>query len=164
MNMTELNREIAKHDYENLKQESVDRLKYQIEYSQGLIRALTLANGGAIVALFTFIGNLDADGAMAYKSIWIWWAFAAFSAGLTSIILSSFGAFFSQYWYMMSTINEMWMKQVQMLGGVPNPEFQANCFKDHKRGTWALGLGIVAACVSLASFVAGSGLALKGVL
>lgn len=164
MELADIHCEIAKLDYENLKQEAVDRLKFQVEYSQGIMRALTLVNGGAIVALFTFIGSLGADGAVTYQPVWIWWAFAAFAAGLTLSILSGFGAFFSQYWFAMATTNEMWMKQVEMLGGIPDPEFLAGRDREFARGNWAIGFGVLAACLSLAAFVTGSWLALKGVL
>lgn len=160
----EQNREIAKLDYENLKQESVDRLKFQIEYSQGIMRALMLVNGGAIVALFTFIGNIGADGAVTYQPVWIWRAFIAFSLGLTLSILSSFGAFFSQYWFALSTVSEMWMKQAEMVGNVPAAELLADRNKLFIKGNRAVGLGILAAILSLVAFVVGSGLALKGVL
>ena len=54
--------EIAKLDYEHFKADALGRFNSVDEFARGALRGLTLGNGGAIVALFTFIGNEGAMG------------------------------------------------------------------------------------------------------
>jgi hypothetical protein len=72
--------------------ESSDRLKYQMELAHGVLRNLLLVNGGAIVALFTFIGDTD----RAYEPRGIWWAFTCFAAALVATLVASILGYFPQ--------------------------------------------------------------------
>lgn len=71
MDDQERRRAIARHDYEDFKAETAERLKLQAEMAHAALKGLTLANGGAIVALFTFLGNSRS----AVDRGDLWWAF-----------------------------------------------------------------------------------------
>ena len=151
-------REIAKLDYEMSKADVADRVKFQTEFAHSVLRGLTLGNGGAIVALFTFIGNND--GTPGYDASLIWWAFAAFLIGLFATFSTAFAAFFSQGFYMRSSASEGWTSQSQMFGGNETWDHKA----DYRRGEFAERIGIGAAFLGLLSFAVGSAFALAGVI
>lgn len=66
-------RERARLHYEELRADAADRIKYQVEYRHAALRGLTIVNGGAIIALFTFIGN-DRSAVLHLNPTMIWWA------------------------------------------------------------------------------------------
>lgn len=57
----EFERQIAAQDYSDLRLEAEKRLEYQLSYSQALLQSLTIANGGALVALFSLVGALQSN-------------------------------------------------------------------------------------------------------
>ena len=156
--LADINKEIAKLDYEALQADTAERVRIQTEFAHSVLRGLTLGNGGAIVALFTFIGNADA--AARYDPPLIWWAFASYLIGLVATFAAAFGGFFAQAFYMDSSISESWTKQAEM--------FETGQAWDHetpyKRGELSERLGIGAAVIGLLGFAVGSGFALAGVL
>jgi hypothetical protein len=156
MNPEETRRHKAQLDYENYKVEISERLKFQVEFAQGVLRGLTLANGGALIALFTFIGNTGTR----HNGASLWWAFGSFGAGLVLTLLSSMEAFFSQRFYMKSTIAQLWNEQENMLGGNGAHDFGT----EYRRGEWAEIFGITCAFLALLAFIVGAGLALAGVV
>jgi hypothetical protein len=148
--------EIARLDYENLKVDVAERLRFQVEFAHGTLKGLTLVNGGAIVALFTLIGAVP----NAVEHSRAWWSFAAFAVGLVLVIVASCGAFFSQSFYMKSSVVQMWNEQHKMLGEARDEDYVS----DYKRGELAEFGGIVAAFLSLGAFITGAGFALSGAL
>lgn len=70
---------------------SDDRLKYATDFAQAALRGLLTINGGAIIALFTFIGH---NGAVFSREA-IWWAFTAFSLGLVSAVAAQMCGYLS---------------------------------------------------------------------
>lgn len=151
--------EIARLEYETLRADAEKRIGYQVDLAQSALKTLTLANGGAIVALFTLLGNLD-KAKLAIDPNLIWWAFAAFVIGLIATFISYFGAFFSQGFYMVSSAQEAWEKQSHMLGLPAEFDHQS----PYKKGNVAEKTGIAAAMLGLLGFIAGSGIALAAVL
>lgn len=71
--------------------EKDDRLKYAQDFAHAALRGLTVINGGAIVALFTFIGNTSA--AFDHDAIWV--AFLCFTGGLTATIAAMICGYFA---------------------------------------------------------------------
>lgn len=159
MDIEQLKRETARLDHEALQKDAELRLGYQVEFSHNALKALTLANGGAIVALFTLLGNVD-NARLAVDAGLIWWAFAAFTSGLVCTFVASFGAFFSQSFYMLSSQQEAWEKQAEMLGA----ESKYDHLAEYQKGEKAEFVGIVAAILSLILFAFGGGFALASVL
>lgn len=67
-----------------------------VGYAQSTLKTLTLANGGAIVALLTFIGNVEIE----IDSRSIFYAFVWFSVGLSLTILAHGLAYLVQEAYL----------------------------------------------------------------
>lgn len=159
MSLNEPINDAAKHDYETHRAESVDGIRYQVDFAQSLLQKLLLVNGGAIIALLTFIGN-------AKKSIdfnCLWYGFAGFSFGIVCALIAYFGAFFSQLQFMSVTVDQMSNAQHRMYGReepVTNHELE----RVSRNGNLALWLGVVLASLSLAGFIAGAFYALDGIL
>jgi hypothetical protein len=160
MTPDEQKREIARLDYDIYLTEAADRLKFQVEFVQAGLRSLMLINGGAIVALFTLIGNSAAATQVAVDQGKLWCAFVAFVAGLLFTLLTTFAAFFSQVFYAESTVRQAWSSQREMLGGVGDNEH----VKPFRKGKCAEILGIACFSAALACFAIGAGFALAGVL
>lgn len=145
-------REIALDDYRAYIAEGAERTRFQVDYSQSTLRNLQLVNGGAIVALLTFLGNND----VAFNFRGIWWAFVWFGCGLFSSLAAYLGAFFSQHFYMQVTYLQAWNAQLRARGLQEKYEIQS----DHKRGNVALACGVSLAVLSLVFFIIGAFVAL----
>jgi hypothetical protein len=150
-------RKVAELDFELAKVDASERLKFQSDFAQAAWRLLTLVNGGAIVALFTFIGN--AKPAIDHGLIWS--SFVCFCAGLAFCALSIGAGFFAQAYYMKSNISVAWNKQAEMHGYAPAyTDVQKS---EERTGEIAEYVGIGCAALSLISFIAGAACALSGV-
>lgn len=152
------NSEEARLNYERLSADVIERMRIQTELAQGVLRGLTLGNGGAMIALFTFIGN--GGPALHIDQRMIWWAFVAFAVGLTATFIAAMGAYFSQSFYLVSSVYESYTKQAEMLGRTSDYDHMT----PYERGSIAEWTGVSAAFVALAGFVAGCVCALAGVL
>lgn len=146
--------EMARLDFENLRQEVADRLKFQVEFAQAAMKNLTLVNGGAIVALFTILGH---DGGH-FEMHRLWWAFVCFSLGLVFVLGAFLAAFYSQLFFMNSSAYQMWNSQLQIMGEPAKYEI----IPEFKKGNRALAVGVSLALLSLVAFVTGAGFALAG--
>lgn len=147
---------VAQLDYENFKVEYLDRLRYQVEFAQSSLRGMMLVNGGALIALFTFIASSDAK----FDPTPIWWSFAAFSIGLAATVFAKMAAFFSMGDYLISTQYQMWNRQ-SLITGASDAWDGDSPWKRAQRWQLAAVGGIT---VGFVGFVAGSILALAGVL
>lgn len=147
-------RAIAVEDYKANIAEAAERLKFQVDYSQAALRNLSLVNGGAIVALLTFIGNTDAD----FNARAIWYAFGWFSGGLSCSLLAYFGAFFSQLFFMSQTMHQAWNAQERAVGREEKYEIES----DYNFGNVAMYGAVVLALLSCIFFVIGAFVSLGG--
>lgn len=82
--------------------EASERLHLANEYAQGGLKGLFLANGGAIVALLTFIGNAKVNGPNAGE---LWSSFMWFSIGLASVLAAYIAGYVSHAFYMQAAFN-----------------------------------------------------------
>jgi hypothetical protein len=153
--------ENAKLDHAEHVAELAERRSYQLQLATMVLRGLTLANGGAIVALFTFLGN--GGSAMHVRTQQIWIAFALFVAGLTFTIFAAFCGFLAQLLFGVATQYQAWGDQDAMLGD-DGSRHAGKAKPAHKSGTLLQNIGIGIALVSLFCFALGSGFALAGVL
>ena len=152
-------REIARLEYEEHKQEVSDRLRFQVEFAQALLKSLLLVNGAAVISLLTFIGNTANE--IQYDLIR--WSFASFAVGITASLVSYFGAFFSQLNFMQSTAIQMWVSHGRSHGLIEI--VNENDFKTSMRnGVISMNVGIAGAIVSILGFGAGAFLALEAIL
>lgn len=147
-------REIAMEDYRANLSETSDRLKYQVEFAQSALKNLHLVNGGAIIALLTFIGNVNVE--FDYRSLW--WGFAWFCIGLTSSLMAYLGAYFSQAYFMNHTQKEAWSAQARARG-MPDT---SGGHREFKIGNIHLVMAIVFTFLSVVCFVIGSLVSLSG--
>lgn len=147
---------VAKLDYAHNIAEVNQRLGFQQELAIEALKGLTLVNGGAIIALLTFIGNSSA----ALDRTPLWWSFLCFGLGIGLSLAAYIGGYFSQAQFMEVSIRQAWDDQREMVG-LPK---QANFWPNFKRGNRALYAAIGCAVTSLASFAAGAAFALAGIL
>lgn len=156
MDAEEQARQIASLDYEDQKAEVAERLRFQSELAHAALRGLTLTNGGAVVALFTFIGN----SAAAFDRTMVWWAFGLFLGGLFCTLSATVAGYFAQGSYMQATQFDAWTSQSRMVGG--SDRWPAE--RTRKVGWIVEVVGVTAALLALLAFGAGSWCALAGVL
>lgn len=155
MTEDEAKREMARQDYAAQTAEAAQRLQYQIDYSKMLLNALTVGNGGAILALLTFIGNTGAKTDPAQMK----WAFGIYGAGLVLVFLSYTGAFFSQSHFYEASQHQAWNDQAKSVGATANNDVKGPMGK----GLSGLGFGVLMAMLSLAAFIGGSIAALTAI-
>jgi hypothetical protein len=152
----EVIRSISDKDYSAFLAEGQDRLRYQVEFAQAVIRNLLLVNGGAVLALLTALGNSS----MRHDDRGMWWAFFWFGGGLTMALAAYFAAFYSQFFYYNGTMYQAWNAQRTAhdleQAHDPMPQF--------KKGDLALSLGVGGATLSLLAFVVGSFVSLDALL
>lgn len=145
------------------KTELQDRLRIQVGFAEKALAALVLANGGAIVGMFTLIGNLAGkSGAhLTLNTGRLWLAFCLFVAGLTCTLLAHLAAFLSQGFYLHVASLELEMRSSRYVTGEEPTELR---LEKHRHGLFAEWAGVSAALAGLALFVAGSAVALSAVL
>lgn len=156
---------IAENDLAAARADAAERVKAQLTIADATMKALMLANGGAMIALFTFIGNLVAktSGAIPFNTGRLWIAFACFVIGLTLALLCHVCAFLSQDRFFNQAMVEVWRQQdawQRSMHTMPNERE----VRFYKQGMTAYVGGIVLAFCSIIGFMLGCGFALSGVL
>jgi hypothetical protein len=150
----QVTREIALEDFRVNIDEAADRLRFQVEFAQSTLKNLYLINGGALVALLTFIGNTGID----FDQLAMWWSFLWFALGLAASMFAHLGAYFSQAYYMEQTFKQAWNAQLRAKGAQENFDFT----REYRLGNFWLYFGVVAACTSLFMFIVGTFVGLDG--
>lgn len=145
MTKEQAKREAAQQDYHAQTTEALARIQYQIDYSKTLLNGLMLGNGGAILALLTFIGNTGSkvDPAVMQN------AFRLYALGLAFVFAAYVGAFFSQYFFYNSAQFMAWNAQAEAIGGTS--EYDAA--KEQRYGSWSMGAGVLLCLFSLICFI-----------
>ncbi|UZW54065.1 hypothetical protein NUH86_11015 [Sphingobium sp. JS3065] len=152
-------------DLKAAREEVVERLRNQMLFAEKALAALLLANGGALIGLFTFIGNVvgKADAPLKFSTGHLWGGFACFSLGVALVLITHLFAFFSQLAFYNQAANEMWRHQRTLSNGALDRD-QTEEAKFHARGNRSMKVGILTLSASLICFVLGAGLSLAGVL
>ena len=150
-----MKREIGLQDYEAQSAEALARLQYQVDYSKALLGALTVGNGGAIIALLTFIGNTGSKVDPASMQ----GAFGVYGLGLTFVLVAYASGFFTQLYFYDVCQMQAWNAQAEALGGKGENEFDGAM----KKGNRALVAGVIVSLASLGCFVGASLLALDAI-
>lgn len=135
----------ARQEYEAQTTEAHARIQYQIDYAKTLLNGLMLGNGGAILALLTFIGN---TGSKVQPAV-MHGAFGLYAAGLASVFIAYIGAFFSQFFFYNAAQFMAWNAQAQAIGLEPSYIVEPEAI----RGNVAMGVGIVFCFLSLICFI-----------
>lgn len=156
---------VAEQDYTAARAEATDRLKNQMTIADATMKALMLANGGAMVALFTFVGNLIAKSATKplFDSAALWTAFACFVTGLVAALLTHAFAFVSQERFYHQSIHEVLRNQTMLLTGEALGHSVLE-LRAYRFGQIAYCAAFVLAVASVACFAIGCASALRGVL
>lgn len=152
-------KDISRLDYEDYRSEASDRLKIMEAVGLGLLKSLFLMNAGAIIGLFTFIGNVGV------KSIGVdpralWYAFAWFVGGLVLAVVSNACGYFMQNFFYQATLDQAWQSQASSLGFAREPQHMRPFTIGNR---WEAG-AVVCAVSSLILFIIGAAVALAGVL
>lgn len=164
MALTEAQRRIAETGLDASRSELLERIRFQASLAEKALAALMIANGGAIVGLFTLIGHLTAAGsALALNARCLWIAFIMFSLGVAAILLAYVMAFLSQERFYFATHLEGERHKRTLV----NDEVCTDVGPENVRvmkGLKFYATGIVMAVVAIITFVAGAAFALMGVL
>lgn len=158
-------KKIAENDLAAARADAADRVKAQLTIADATMKALMLANGGAMIALFTFIGNLVAKSpaALPFNTARLWIAFTCFVVGLTTSLLCHVCAFISQDRFYNQAMVEVWRQQAAWQQGVPTMPDERES-KLNGQGMIAYAVGILLAIIGIIAFMVGCGFALSGVL
>lgn len=149
-------REIGRMDYEASIKEASDRLRFQHEIGLAAVRSVLLANGGAVVALLTFIGNKEANFDAADLSR----AFTFFSLGIGASLLSMWSSYVGQEWLSNMRTSIAWNYQQDMRGKPRSNEFE----KERTAGWRLMLVSSAFVLTGVGSFIAGAFTALRGIL
>ncbi|AOF97687.1 hypothetical protein [Sphingobium sp. RAC03] len=144
-------------DYQSQSQEAAERLRFSIGFAVNGLQSLTLINGGALVALFTFVG---AAGSVRFNIAMLWWSFACFAFGLVCTILAYLWAHLSQDCYYVAAQGLAWDAQDRLKAVQPD---RVNIVSHVRGDLYRLG-GVACALLALFGFVAGAGFALSSVV
>ncbi|WP_145201413.1 hypothetical protein [Sphingobium sp. B2] len=154
---------MAKQDRQRIEQEfasqdaeATARLSYSIGFAQSGLQALTLINGGALVALFSFVASASA---VTFDLAALWWAFGFFAAGLVFNILAYLGAHLAQDRYYIVAQYCAWNAQDEMA----DADASHDPMPPYRAGSIAQMAAMLCAILALAAFIAGCGFALSGV-
>lgn len=158
-------RKIAAEDAAASRADAAERVKNQMSIADQTMKALMLANGGAMIALFTFIGNLVARSAIGvpFDRTKLWIAFACFVTGLVAALLCHLAAFASQDRFYNQSMHEVYHNQALAHGMEPKSPFELVASLN-RQGMMAYAVGLALAAVSMITFAVGAGYALAGVL
>jgi hypothetical protein len=154
----EANRHIAELEHQMAQQAVAELWRIQGELSLAAFKGLTLANGGALIALFTFVGNSSAG----FDPSRIDMAFFCFVAGLTLSLASTLCSTIAHKYLLASVAYYTWNMQAEMHGYERQHSDQEN-----QRGTaskWWEAAALSSAAASLSAFATGAWYALHGVL
>ena len=152
--------EIARDRYSELNADYVDRIRYQVEFAQTIVRTLALLNGGAVIALFTFVGQVNGRVALLFDPAQIKAAFAGYIVGLIMAVLALGSGFLAQVMFGHASANDAKFWGALSRGvTIPKPGR-----KHDSIGQGGLIAAAVLALASLAAFATGSWYALSGVI
>lgn len=144
--------------------DAAERVRNQQSFAEKGLGALTVANGGALIGLFTFIGNaVGKHTAIRFDLSHLWLAFGAFCVGVALTLIAYLLAFWSQVHFYRQAMHEV-ERFHRSLAFPDRAVDQTAENKANSSGQKAYGVAFFAALLALAAFVAGCGLALAGVL
>jgi hypothetical protein len=155
----------AQFDLQASREEVLERLRNQMTFAEKALAAMLLANGGALVALFTFIGNTvgKADAPLKLDASLLWMGFASFATGVVLVLATHLFAFLSQFSFYNQAGEEMWRHQRSLRSGLQDIDMSKE-LAHNNRGNAFMITAIGLLVLSLLCFIVGSGLALAGVL
>lgn len=151
-------RKIAALDQTFFQSSAMIRLESISNFAQSLWKSLMIVNGGAIVALFTVLGNSD----LTVDKFWLWRAFFIFAIGLGATLISNLGAYVTQSAYWQQDMSSAWNAQEQMHGRQPRWEKEVD--RSSSLGAMFEWSALGSAILALIAFLVGSWCALNAVV
>lgn len=148
----------ARQDYAAYQAEAADRLRFQVSLVESGLKTLMLVNGGAIVALLTFLGNA-ADRTL-FQWSYLQAGFALFALGVACAMVAHLAAFFSQGCYHEASQFQAWNAQDATADKPPSHDIEPPMAK----GAHAEFAGIALAVLGLLAFICGAVLSLWGII
>ncbi|MGF7152581.1 hypothetical protein [Novosphingobium gossypii] len=158
-------REDIEFDLKNAQVDTVDRLKNQMTFAEKALAAIMLANGGALIAMFTFIGNTvgKSEAPLRLNATFLWAAFTCFAMGVVLSLVAHIFAFLSQLAFYNQSAQEMWRHRRSLTTGVVDRDMTRE-LAFFQRGNRYVNIGVLIIIGSLVCFVFGAGWSLAGVL
>lgn len=145
--------------------DAAERVRFQASFAEKLLNALMIANGGAIIGLFTFLGNLiGKQGSPIHVSVVpIWAAFVCFVLGLALTLAAHIMAFLSQQMFYFQAMEEVDRFDRAIVMDEPQMDRSAE-IAHNSSGNRHYARGMAMAGVGIILFVAGCASALIGLL
>jgi hypothetical protein len=145
---TEQQATIAQMDHEHYLQETSQRLQFQQDLALAVLKSLTLVNGGAVLALLTFIGNRQSAFNQAELAVGV----ECFAGGLAANLLAYLFGYFAQSQFMDVVTVSLWNAQHTLIGAKHDDGWK----RPSRVGGALLAVGVVLAVASLALFAGGA--------
>lgn len=145
--------------------DAAERVRIQASIAELSLKAMMLAHGGAMIGLFTFLGNLldKGNGSIAFRADRIWLAFAFFIVGFVVTLLAHVFAFLSQDRFFNQAMREVFRLEKTVTQGKAETD-QTDEIRIFKQGQRFYLGGMALAVASVLLFGAGALTALAGVL
>jgi hypothetical protein len=150
---------VAGEDADRFHQDAIARLPLATDIALSALKALMLINGGAIVALFTFIGNTQPE---RYDLVSLKAAFWWYIVGLGATTAANIGGYVCQSYYFQASVSQSWNAQARQHG--TEEKWKAAANRETVIGSAAEWTALAAVTLALSAFGAGSWRALDGVL
>lgn len=163
MSDQDMNRRLAQQDHDAARADAAERVRQQLVIADAGMKALLWANGGALVALFTFIGNASGKGKLSLNPGYLWLAFSIFVIGLLSALLTHAFAFLSQDRFYHQSMHELWRAQDDIVSGT-RATLRHEELEAADKGQVFYATAFAFAVLSIILFAIGCGFALAGVL
>lgn len=146
------------------RRDAEQRVSHQLTLSEKGLGAIMVANGGALIGLFTFIGNVvSKPTAIHFDLRFIWCAFACFCIGVSATLLAFLCAFLSQDRFYFQSNAEIERHRRTLAVGEVDIDVSAETAANVAGMRFYYG-GVFCALIAFISFTVGCGFALAGVL
>ncbi|WP_156500533.1 hypothetical protein [Croceicoccus bisphenolivorans] len=149
-------RQQALQNFETYTSEAADHLRWQTETSQSSLKNLTLANGGAVIAILSFIGNRNPQ----FNEQQLWIAIALFVSGLGCALLGYILADRSHSYFYSFAKASAWFEQAKA-NGLKLQEPNKN---DLLAGNRFMRASASASFFSLSGFIVGAAAAISSLI
>ena len=148
--------DIARLDYEAAKEEGIERLKFQNDLANSVLKNLLLINGGPIIAILTFVGNIKPD----LSRLDLKGSLMLFATGCLFCVVAYIFGFFAGERFHDATMSEAWNAQLRMNG--ENPQHPA--LAEIKCGRCIYNFAILFVVASVLAFAIGVYQAMEALL
>lgn len=128
--------------------DAVKRLDYSVGYALAALKSLLFLNGGSVLSLLTIIGNSSIH----VNRTGVFWSLVWFVSGISCVLFSYFGAYFSQSYFMNASYARSKNAHAKVLG-LP---IQMDEDSDVHVGTLWLKLSVLGAVLSFIFFGIGA--------